>query len=355
MPANSAPAQAQDFERMMAMVTGYWVTQTVRAAALYKLADYLADGTGTPEEIARAEGTDLDATRRLMRACASLGLMTSPDGGGHYIGTSLLSTLIKDDPNSLRGFAISQAAPGHWLAWGQFPEAVRTGQSQIKAAHGVETIFDYFAEHHDEARDFTESMGNLSRAAADGVAAALDTSGVTLAFDLGGANGEVVRALLRANQDLRGGVFDLPHIVPDAATAAAADGLSERFSTVGGDFFEKVPPADLYLLKFVMHDWDDDACVRILKNCRASLQGGGRVVVVDLLVPEIGIAALAPLMDLTMLTMTTGRERDTSEFDALFAAAGLRRIKMTPVGPYAVIETVAVLSRDLTAGSHGQR
>ncbi|MEV0052217.1 methyltransferase [Saccharopolyspora shandongensis] len=335
------PAQAQDYERMMAMVTGYWVTQTVRAAALYQLADHLAEGTDTPDAIAQAEGTDLGATRRLMRACASLGLMASPDGGTHYSGTSLLSTLSKDDPNSLRGFAISQASPGHWLPWGRFPEAVRTGQHQSKAAHGDE-IFDYFAKHLDEAALFTESMGNLSRAAAEDIAAVLDTKGVTLALDLGGANGEVVRAMLKVNPDLHGAVFDLPHIVPDAAAAAEADGLTERFTTVGGDFFEEVPPADLYVLKYIMHDWDDDACVRILKNCRASLKEGGRVVVVDLLIPEVGIPGIAPLMDMNMLSMTGGKERETAEFDALFSAAGLRRTKITPAGAFAVIETVAV-------------
>jgi hypothetical protein len=148
--------------------------------------------------------------------------------------------------------------------------------------------------------------------------------------------------MLKANPDLRGGVFDLPHIVPDAAAAAKADGLNERFTTVGGDFFEEVPPADLYVLKYIMHDWDDDACVRILKNCRASLQDGGRVIVVDYLIPDIGIPGIAPLMDMNMLDMTGGKERETTEFDALFAAAGLRRTKITPVGAYAVIETVAV-------------
>ena len=335
------PAQAQDYERMMAMVTGYWVAQTVRAAALYKLADHLAERTDTPDAIAQAENLDLDATRRLMRACASLGLMTSSDGGEHYSGTSLLSTLGKDAPNSLRGFAISQASPGHWLPWGLFPEAVRTGQRQIKAAHGEATIFDYFAKHLDEAAFFTESMGNLSRVAAEDIAAVLDTKGVTLALDLGGANGEVVRAMLRANPDLRGGVFDLPHIVPDASAAAEAGGLGERFTTVGGDFFEEVPPADLYVLKYIMHDWDDDACVRILKNCRASLLEEGRVVIIDLLIPEVGVPAIAPLMDMNMLAMTGGKERETNEFDALFAAAGLRRTKITPAGAFAVIETVA--------------
>ncbi|MGW9031469.1 methyltransferase [Streptomyces sp. NPDC055722] len=339
MTTPEIPAAAQDYERMMGMVTGYWVTQIVRAAAVYNLAGHLASGTNTPEEIAEAESTDPDATRRLMRTCASLGLMTSDDGA-HYAGTSLLNTLHKDAPNSLHYFAVSQSAPGHWLPWGRFPEAVRTGDHQVKVAHGAATVFDYFASHRDEASFFTQSMTNLSVAAAVDVAAVLDTKGVRLAMDVGGASGHVVRAMMRVNPELRGGVFDLPHIVPAAAEAAQADGLAERFTVVGGDFFEEVPAADLYVLKYILHDWDDDSCVRVLKNCRSSLVDGGRIAVVDHLVGGIGEPGLAPLMDMNMLDMTGGREREMSELDALFAAAGLRRVKVSTAGAFAVIETV---------------
>ena len=338
MTRTRVPAEAQDYERMMGMVTGYWVTQTVRAAALYNLADHLAAGADTAEAIAEAESTDADATRRLLRTCASLGLMTSEDGR-HFTGTSLLSTLRRDDPRSLRYFAVSQSAPGHWLPWGRFPEAVRTGRHQVTAAHGEATIFDYFAKHLDEASLFTESLSNLSQAAAHEIAAVLDTEGVGLALDIGGAAGDLVRAMMRVNPALNGGVFDLPHIVPAAAEAAEAEGLSGRFTTIGGDFFASVPAADLYVLKYVLHDWDDAACVRILRNCRASLAKGGRVVVVDLLVGEPGEPGLAPLMDLNMLGMTGGRERQIAEFDSLFAAAGLRQVKVGSAGAFAVIET----------------
>ena len=330
-------AAAQDYERMMGMVTGFWVTQTVRAAALFNFADHLAAGTDTAEAIAEAESTDPDATHRLLRTCASLGLMTSEDGR-HFTGTSLLSTLQHDDPHSLRHFAISQSAPGHWLPWGKFPEAVRTGRHQVAAAHDEANIFEYFANHLDEASSFTESMSNLSRAAALDIAAVLDTKGVNLALDIGGAGGDLVRAMMRANPELDGGVFDLPHVVPAAAEAAKAEGLDGRFTTVGGDFFESVPPADLYVLKYILHDWDDDSCVRILRNCRAQLAEGGRIAVVDLLVGEAGQPGLAPLMDMNMLDMTGGRERQLTEFDALFTAAGLRRINVTPAGAFAVIE-----------------
>jgi len=231
-------------------VTGFWVTQTVRAAALYNFADHLADGTDTAEAIAEAESTDLD-----------------------------------------------------------------------------------------EASFFTESMSNLSRAAALDIAAVLDTKGTTLALDIGGAGGDVIRAMMRANPQLEGGVFDLPQIVPAAVQAAKAEGLDDRFTTVGGNFFESVPAADLYVLKYILHDWDDASCVRILENCRASLVEGGRIVVIDLLVGEIGQPGLAPLMDMNMLDMTGGRERQITEFDALFAAAGLRRVKVGSAGAFAIIET----------------
>jgi hypothetical protein len=333
-------AEASDYARMMGMVTGFWVTQTVRAAALYNLADHLAAGTDTPEAIAEAESTDPDATRRLMRTCASLGLMSSEDGR-HFAGTPLLGTLRQDDPRSLRYFAISQSAPGHWLPWGRFPEAVRTGRHQVTEAHAEANIFDYFAKHLDEAAFFTESMTDLSRAAALDIAAVLDTKGTTLALDIGGASGDVVRAMMRANRELGGGVFDLPHIVPTAAQAAKAEGLDERFTTVGGDFFESVPAADLYVLKYILHDWDDVNCVRILRNCRAALVKGGRIAVIDHLVGETGQPGIAPLMDMNMLGMTGGREREIAEFDSLFAAAGLRRVTVSAAGAFAVIETVA--------------
>ena len=330
-------AKAEDYERMMGMVTGLWISQTVRAAALYNFADHLTAGTDTAEAIAGAESTDLDATRRLMRTCASLGLMTSEDGR-HFTGTSLLSTLLGDDPRSLRSFAISMTAAGHWQPWGRFPEAVRTGRHQVTAAHEEANIFDYFYKHFDEASFFTEAMSNLSRADAVDIAAVLDTKGTTFALDIGGASGDVIRAMMRANPELNGGVFDLPNVVPTAAEAAKAEGLDGRFTTVSGDFFESVPAADLYVLKYILHDWDDSSCVRILQNCRASLVKGGRIAVIDLLIGEIGQPGLAPLMDMNMLDMTGGRERQIAEFDSLFAAAGLRRVKVSSAGAFAVIE-----------------
>jgi hypothetical protein len=332
-------AEQADYQRMMGMVTGYWVTQIVRAAAQCRLAEHLAAGTRTPEAVAEVEGTDPDSTRRLMRTCASLGLMTSADGHG-YRGTPLLNTLHPDAPNSLHGFTLSTAGPGFWLSWGRFPDAVRTGEQQFPAAHGHPTLFDYFAAHPDEASLFTQSMANMSQRDALKLAAVLDTRQTRHALDVGGANGVLIRTLMRANPELTGGVLDLPHIVPDATAAAKQDGLSERFTAVGGDFFVEVPPSDLYLVKYILHDWDDQQCVRILSNCRAALEPGGRVAVIETLIEPGGTPSSTPLMDMNMLTMTGGREREIAEVDALFAAAGLRRTAVTPAGQFTVIESV---------------
>ncbi|MGE2737734.1 methyltransferase [Mycolicibacterium vaccae] len=338
---NPAPT-LDDHHRMMGMLTGYWVSQIVRAAALFKLPDHLAAGTDTPDAIAEAELLDPTATRRLLRTLASLGLVTSADGV-HFATTSLLETLRRDAPYSLHGMVLATSAPGHWLPWGYFPDAVRTGDRQIRSAFGTfETVFDYYAVHPDQAEAFTQAMSNLSAASALEIATVLDTTNVDCALDVGGANGEVVRALMRANPELRGGVFDLPHVVPDAEKAARNDGLGDRFRAIGGDFFESVPSADLYLLKYILHDWKDDSCVQILKNCREALQDGGRIVVIDYLVGAVGEPGPAPLMDMNMLVLTGGCERELTEFDALFASAGLRRTAVNRAGPFAIIETVVV-------------
>jgi hypothetical protein len=327
---------------MMAMLTGAWVTQIVRAAAMFSLADHLEEGADTAAAIASAEGTDLGATRRLIRACAALDLVTSVDGV-HFTGTSLLSTLLKDNPHSLRDMVLAQAAPGHWLTWGRFPDAVRSGERQIRAVHGgADTIFEYFSTHLEEARHFTDALANFGASAAVDIATVIDTRGVDYALDIGGANGAVVRAMMRDNPSLRGGVLDLPHIVPDAAAAARSDGLHERFTTVSGDFFQSVPPADLYVLRYILHDWDDETCVQILQNCRDALREGGRVIVIDHVVDEYGSMQLPTLMDMNMLVVTGGKERRIAEFDRLFESAGLLRTAVNHAWQFAVIETVAI-------------
>ena len=330
-----------EFEKMMSMITGFWVSQTVGAAADLSIAEHLEGGQSTAEEISTRESSDPGKTFRLMRACAALGLLSYNSDNDTFTGTVLLKTLQKGGHNSLREWALVQTSPGHWLPWGKFTDAVRKGQPQTHEVLG-DNIFAYFSEHPDEASLFSSAMTNLSTPVIREAVAVIDTQDVGTAVDIGGANGTFVLELMTANPTLQGVVLDLPHVIPGAEAQAQLRGLSDRFIGTQGDFFDSIPAGDLYLLKYILHDWDDGACVKILTNCRRNMNPGARLVVVDMLLGKVGESGIGTLMDMNMIAMVTGQERDLKEFDHLFSLAGLRRTKLTSVQqPYHVIEAVA--------------
>ena len=157
------------------------------------------------------------------------------------------------------------------------------------------------------------------------IAKAIDTTGVTLAVDVGGATGSLLQLLQEANPTLHGIVFDRPNIADDAAAQIAQRGFPDRTDVVGGDFFESVPPADLYLLKFILHDWDDQRAIKILQRCREAMAPGGRIAIVEMVLGDLNDPGLGALIDMNMLAAGPGRERSLDEYDALLVAAGLRR------------------------------
>jgi O-methyltransferase domain len=335
----AAEATDKDFERMTQMLTGFFVTQIAGAVATYSIADHLAKGPATAEQISTIEGIDPIAAFRLLRACASLGLVTS--NGKTFSATPLLGTLRANVPGSLHSLAIAWSAPGHWLPWGRFLDSVRTGESRTVSALGA-NIWDYYAQKPEEGATFTHAMHGFTSGIAQEVAQVVDTSTAKVAVDIGGASGTLVHSLLMANSQLHGIVLDLPDVVPSATAAAAAIGLAERSRALAGDFFTHVPQGDIYLLKHILCDWDDAEAVRILQGCRDAIRPGGRVVVIENLLGEIGEPGIAPLIDLNMMVLLTGRERTLAEFCGLLKDAGLRFSKSTPIRPpIAVIEAVA--------------
>lgn len=328
------------FEQMMQMLTGFWVTQFIGAVAMYSLGDHLAKRPATAEQIAASEGIDPIATFRLLRACASLGLVTFH--GTRFTATALLRTLQKDAPGSLHSLAIALAAPGHWQPWGRFLQAIRTREPQAVSALGV-NLWDYYEQESEEGVLFTRAMHGFTSGIVQEVVRVLDTSTAKLAVDVGGASGTLLHGLMAANPHLHGIVLDLPNVVWTAETAARALGLAGRFRAVASNFFDYVPQADLYLLKFILHDWNDEQAVRILIRCREAMRPDGRVIVIERLLGEIGEPKLAPLTDLNMMVLLTGRERTLAEYCALFKDAALRLSKNTPIGAeMAVIEAVAL-------------
>src|ERR1700730_331016 len=337
---NTVEATEKDFQQMIQMLTCFAVTQIIGAAAAYKIADHLAKGALSAKQIAAAEGISADATFRLLRACASLGLVTC-DATLTFSATPLLSTLRSDVRGSLSSLAMAWAAPSVWLPTGRFADAVRTGERQTVPAIGAE-FWDYFAQHPAEGAIFTSAMHGFTSGVAPEVTRLVDTSNVKLTVDVGGASGTLVHSLMAENTNLLGIVFDLPNVVPSAAAAATALGLGDRSKAVSGDFFASVPEADLYLLKSILHDWNDEQCVRILENCCRAMRRGGRVIVVEMLLGEIGEPGPSPIFDLLMMMILSGRERSLNEYGALLERAGLRLEKNSPTSTaLSVMEAVA--------------
>jgi hypothetical protein len=325
---------------MTEMIFGFCVSQVIRTAAELSLADHLAAGPLTAQEIAEREGTAPGTTLRLMRACTAFGLLTV-DAAGRFRGTPLLDTLRTEAPRSLRAFAMAVTNSATWLPWIKFGASVRTGHSQAHNALGMD-FFDYLEHNPAQAQEFSAGMSSGTSVWAPKLAELIDTTNVRRAVDIGGANGALLALLQKANPALRGIVFDRPNIARDAESHIAGNGFADRTDVVAGDFFESVPAGDLYLLKFILHDWDDESCVKILRRCREAMEPGGRIAIFELVVGEDGEDSLGALMDLNMLAVVNGRERTLPEFDALLHRAGLRRTDvLTADSPHSVIEAVA--------------
>jgi hypothetical protein len=331
--ANPGDAAALDAGELLNLITGGWVSQITRAVAELHIPDHLADGAETAEDIAGIESSDPRTTFRLMRAASSIGLLSYL--GEHRFGLTGRGHLLRSDvAGSLRAFALIQTANAHWQCSAHFPEAVRQGGSQVQQALGMD-LFTYFAQEEktEEAALFARAMGDLSGLVVRGAVATVDTSDVSTVVDIGGADGDFVLGLMQANPTLGGQVLDLPHAVEGARREADKRGLTESFTAVAGDFFATVPAADLYLLKMILHDWDDQRCVEILRNCRAAVRPGGRALIVERLIGELGRPDFATCVDMIMLSVTQGgMERDLEEYDALFAASGWRRTGTHPIG-----------------------
>ena len=310
------------------MIRGYWISQIVGTLARLGIADRLAGGPVAAAEIATSIGCDPDATYRLLRASRAVGLVATTSDG-RFALAPLGEKLRSGVPGSMRDSAIASTAPGHWLPWGRLSHAVRDGRCQTREALGA-GLFQYYSDHPAEGQAFTGAMSISSAKVADEIAMILDTSGAERVVDVGGASGTLISALLLRNPSLEGAILERPDVVPHARAAIAERGLSSRCRVVSGDFFESVPEADIHILKYIIHDWDDEQSVLILSNCARALQPNGRVVLVEVAIPEDHRPSWASLLDLNMLAVLPGRERTVREYRDLLGRASLRLDRITP-------------------------
>jgi hypothetical protein len=327
---------------MLDLIVSYWVSCGVHVAAKLGLADQLSSGPRTVEELARAAGSHAPSLYRLLRMLASSGVFRER-ADGRFENTPLSETLRSDVVDSMRGFAVMMVDGYNLVAWSDLLVSVRTGTPAFRRVHGQE-IFGYLAAHPEKAREFGESMTSLSRTENPAIVGAYDFSGTRTLVDVGGGHGSLVTEILRKTPGLRGVVYDRPEVIEAAKREVhlREPGVAERCELVAGDFFESVPEGDAHLLKYIVHDWDDERCVRILSNCCRASRGKGRVLVVDTVVPPGNDPHWSKLLDVNMLVVTGGRERSRDEFAQLLARAGLRLQRIVPTAcPLSIVEAIA--------------
>jgi O-methyltransferase domain len=284
---------------------------------------------------------------RMSRPCAgccalsSFGLVREEGGADCWELTPAGELLRGDVPGSMRDLARWFAADAHYAAWGALEHSVRTGESAFTAVHG-EDCWDYLVRHPDLARAFNLGMSSLARSFHRAILDVYDFSGIGTLVDVGGGQGELMAAILARYPAMRGIVFDLERVMPETRAKLRERELDQRCQAVGGSFFDSVPRGDAYIMTAILHDWDDERAVAILRNCRAAMNPGGRVLVGDFVLKPSNEPDSGKVIDLEMLVMTgSGRERTEAEFRRLFGEAGLEvtRTVPTPAG-HCVVEGV---------------
>jgi len=324
--ATAAVQQPDPAAILLRYASGAWMTQALYAAALHKLADKLADGPRSAAEIVRGTSLRADRVERLLHTLAGEGVFHAlPDG--RFQNTTLSKALREDVPGSQRAMVLMMGEQ-QFDAWRSFHACLSSDRTAFEHQFG-QPIFGWYAEHPAEAATFNEAMLAMSSAQVPALAAACDLSRATTIVDVGGGHGMLLEALMARAPRARGVVFDLPQ----GLEAARVRGLERnpRIDLVAGDFFREVyRGGDLYVLKFILHDWSDAQATKILRNIAHAMVPGGRVLVFEMLVGAPNQPGPERWLDLQMMVQVGGRERTQAEFEALFTAAGLRLTQAEP-------------------------
>lgn len=336
-----AAAATPAAQQIIQMATGYMAPACLYVAAKLRIADLLAEGPKLLSSLAcSSRGVHEDSLYRVMRALASVGVFAETEPRT-FANTPLSELLRERVAGSMRDAVLFLANPTHFRVFAETGYAVETGEAAIKKVTGLET-FEYFKQNPAEDQEFNAAMSGITASFAPAVLEAYDFSGLGTIADIGGGHGRLMTSILKKHYGVRGIVFDAPHVAAGATPHIDSMGLGERCKAVGGNFFEKAPAADSYILKSVIHDWDDEKAVALLKNCVAAMRGDkGKVLLLEMVLSPGNEPHIGKWIDLEMLMMAGGHERTEAEFTELLAKAGLRLTRVVRTkSPVCVIEAV---------------
>lgn len=315
--------------QLIQMAMGHWISHTVYVAAKLNLADRLANGPMSADQLSGPTETDPSSLYRLMRTLASLGILTE-DTQHRFALTPLGEAMKSGAPGAARATILTIASPWWSSGFGELMYSVQTGKSGFEKMVGM-PIFDWFAKNPEEASLFNETMVGIHGAEPAAVAAAYDFSGVKTIMDVGGGTGNLLTTVLGKYPESRGILYDLPHVVHDAPAMIQSRGLTDRVTTQAGSFFDSVPSgADAYMLSHVIHDWSEEQCLQILNNCRQAMNPSSRLLIIEMVLPEGNTPHPGKILDMMMLVGPGGRERTEEEYGKLLDKAGLRLTRVVP-------------------------
>ncbi|MDM0002699.1 methyltransferase [Variovorax sp. J22P240] len=325
---------------MRHLIDGYQVSQAIHVAARLGIADLLADGGRSADRLATETGTHAPTLYRLLRALASIEVLREGNDGVFEL-TPLGQALRSDVEGSIADWAAFVGSPGYWQAWSGLLHSVRTGENAFQHIHGAD-VWSYRTNRPEESALFDRAMTALSRRSSAALIAAYDFGRFRTVVDVGGGTGALLAAILGAHPGLKGILFDQPHVVAAAGAFMERAGVADRCRIVGGSFFEGVPEAaDAYVLRAVIHDWEDVDAVRILTAVRKAMAADGRVLMLERIVAPPNEGRDAKFSDLNMLVAPGGRERTREELEALLGPAGLQAAGVIDAGGFAIVEALA--------------
>jgi hypothetical protein len=337
--STDTPPEVQAVQQLFQIATGYMASSALQTALKLQIPDRMAAGARAVNELARDAGVNEDALYRIMRALASLGVFDEREPRTFDL-TLAGRMLQKGQPLYDMGLWIT--SPFHFRVYAEMLHAVTTGTPAAEKVTGM-PVFDYLAkpENKQLSEIFNNAMTGFSGDVAPAALDAYDFAGIDVLVDVAGGHGKLLTSILQRYTGMRGILFDVPHVIAGAAPLIDAAGVKDRCATVGGDFFKEVPDGSAYIMKHIIHDWDDDRARLILRNIRAKLQGkpNGKVLLLEAVLQAGNAPDLGKLIDIEMLMMPGGRERSESEFRALFASAGFELTRVVPTrSPLSVIE-----------------